>query len=268
MDIIDFYKTDYKVTFYRILRQYWKERKKWSCIGSPKVDHMFLWLDGCSAVYTLKNGKKTIAHSGDTLYVPMGLEYTAEFFDFHDDGSTAVNVNFMLYDSNGNEIRDFDEIIHFSSSDVMLCINELERLNLSLTPIPTKSDIEVYKIFNAMGDEATRKSTANDGFKIIEKGVEYLHYHFNTDIKVSHLAELCNISEVYFRRLFKLYVGMSPTEYRQKLRLERACEYLKHSTSTISEIAETLGYIDATYFAKVFKEHFGITPLNYRKRSI
>lgn len=267
MDIINFYKTGYKLTFCRVLRQHWKERKKWTCIGSPKVDHMFIWLDGCSVVYTLKNGTKTVAHSGETLYVPMGLEYTAEFFDFREEGSSAVNVNFLLYDENGREVNDFDEIIHFFSSDVKMCVNELERLSLSLTPVPTKSDIEVYKIFNIMGDEAEKQSSENDRFKIIEKGVEYLRYHFNSDIKVSSLAELCNISEVYFRRLFKLYMGISPAEYRQKLRLEHACEYLKHSTSSVAEIAEMLGYVDTTYFIKIFRESFGITPSKYRKQS-
>lgn len=266
MNIIDFYKTNYKLTFVRVLRQHWKERKKWSCIGEPKVDHLFIYLDGCSVTYTLKNGKKTVAHSGETLYVPMGLEYTAEFSDFRGNNSSAVNVNFVLYNQDGCEVKDFDEIVRFSSPDVALCVKELEDLALSMTPIPTKSDIEVYKIFNIMGDEKAKQISENGGFKIIEKGVEYLHFHYNKDIKISTLASLCNISEVYFRRLFKLYMGISPAEYKQKLRLEKAVEYLKHSTSSISEIAEILGFIDTAYFVKVFSQRFGVTPSKYRKR--
>ena len=147
-----------------------------------------------------------------------------------------------------------------------MCVEELERLNLSLNHIHTKFDIEVYKIFKIMGDDCANRSSENDDFKIIEKGVEYLHFNFNREAKVSDLASLCNISEVYFRRLFKLHMGISPAEYRQKLRLEHAAEYLKHSTSSIAEISEALGYVDTTYFTKVFREHFGITPAKYRKK--
>lgn len=267
MDILDFYKTNYRVSFLRILRQYWKDEKKWNCIGAPKLYHMFLYLDGCSTVYTQKDGKKIHAHSGDSLFIPKGMEYSVEFFDFENDRSSTVNINFNLYDSNGNIENTFDNIIHFSSSDVRLCINELERQCLSLDHIPTKCDVEVYKIFNYMGDYISKKKNVKNNFETIRKGVEYLHFHYNENVGISELASICNISEVYFRKLFKELMGVSPSEYRQTLRLEHACRYLKYGENSISEIAEILGYVDTSYFVKNFREKYGITPLNYRKQS-
>ncbi len=268
MNIVDFYKTNYKVAFTRILRQYWKEVKSWSCIGAPKKDHLFIYLDGCSAVYTTKDGKQTTGCSGDTLFVPKGMEYTVDFFDFKDDKSSTVNINFELCNYKGEEADDFCEITRFSSSEVRLSIMELEHLSLSLKPIPTRFDIEVYKIFNSMGDESAKEMTVKDEFEIIKKGVEYLHYHYNENTSICSLAQLCNISEVYFRRLFKKHMGVSPTKYRQILRFEKGCQYLKFSNVPITEISQMLGFVDTSYFVKSFKEHYGITPLNYRKQSL
>lgn len=265
MNIYDFYKTDYKISFINILRQNWKETKKWSCIGSPKKDTIFIYLDGCSTKYITKDGKCYVGHSGDTLFVPKGMEYTAEFFDFKNQNSSTVNVTFELFDADGNEAF-FNEITVFSSSEVRMRISELEHMYPSYENIPTKLSIPVYNIFNSMCEESNL-TIVNDSFEIIRSGVEYLHYHFKEDVKIEELAEKCNVSEVYFRKLFKRHMGYSPVEYKNLLRLELACEYLKYSVSSVAEISDMLGFIDTAYFIKSFKQRYGITPLNYRKQS-
>jgi len=78
---------------------------------------------------------------------------------------------------------------------------------------------------------------------------------------------MCNISSVYFRRLFKEQTGMSPTEYRTHLRLVQGAELLRFGTASVSEISDRLGFVDSAYFAKIFKEKYGVTPLAYRKHS-
>lgn len=266
MNIYDFYKTDYKISFVNVLRQWWRESKKWSCIGAPKKDTIFIYLDGCSARYVTKDGKCFVGKSGDTMFVPKGLEYTAEFYDFISEDSSTVNVTLNIYDENGNEPV-FDQIVVFSSSEVRLCISELEDTFPSPDIIPTKMAIPVYKMFNTMCTETEKGNSKSDSFDIIRDGIEYIHYHFNEDVRVEKLAETCNVSEVYFRRLFKQKTGMSPVEYRTLLRLEHACKYLQYSQSSISEISEMLGFVDTAYFIKIFKKHYGITPLNYRKQS-
>ena len=94
---------------------------------------------------------------------------------------------------------------------------------------------------------------------------KYLVENYDKNFELTHLANLSNVSEVYFRRLFKKLLGYSPSEYRITLRLEKACDYLKFTTIPIQLIAENLGFTDSAYFTKVFKEKYNETPLNYRK---
>ena len=114
-------------------------------------------------------------------------------------------------------------------------------------------------------DEFYAQNLSNEDFSIIKNGVEYLHQNYDKNFELTLLASQCNISEVYFRRLFKKLLGYSPSEYRIKLRLEKACDYLKFTTIPIQLIAENLGFTDSAYFTKVFKEKYNETPLNYRK---
>ena len=76
---------------------------------------------------------------------------------------------------------------------------------------------------------------------------------------------MCNVSEAYFRRLFKVYSGMSPVEYRTVSKICRAKQYLEDDELTVSEIADKLKFADTSYFVKQFKRATGKTPNEYRK---
>ena len=68
-------------------------------------------------------------------------------------------------------------------------------------------------------------------------------------------------------RLFRKHLGVSPLEYRNRLRIEEAKRHLAHSTLSMKEIAERLGYRNALYFSTAFRKRTGVSPSLYRKRS-
>ena len=51
----------------------------------------------------------------------------------------------------------------------------------------------------------------------------------------------------------------------KRKRIEKAEEYLLHSSLNIGEIAHLVGYEDANYFGKVFKSVKGVNPQSLRK---
>ncbi len=83
---------------------------------------------------------------------------------------------------------------------------------------------------------------------------------------VSEMAEFCNISENYLRRLFKKYTGLSPKEYIDAARINRASELLSSSDMKIMEIAEFLGYQDPYHFIRRFTKLTGCSPGRYRRQ--
>ncbi len=259
------YNTEFTVKFVNALRQTWQENDVWSCIDKPKEFHLFLLIENGKVEYFLKNGKKLQAQSGDLVYIPAGAEYITSFSLDSSNLISSLGINFKLFDENGKYLTNND-IFVFNSSKVKKVIYEIERLSYTFNQTKNKFNAELYNVFNILCDEFYAQNLSNEDFSIIKNGVEYLHQNYDKNFELTILADKCNISEVYFRRLFKKLLGYSPNEYRIKLRLEKACDYLKFTTIPIQLIAENLGFTDSAYFTKVFKEKYNDTPLNFRRK--
>lgn len=83
---------------------------------------------------------------------------------------------------------------------------------------------------------------------------------------VEEMAEYCNLSENYFRLLFREQTGMSPKSYLDQLRLNRAIELVCSGRDRIGDVARRLGFEDRYYFCRRFKELTGMTPTEYRRK--
>ena len=112
---------------------------------------------------------------------------------------------------------------------------------------------------------AAQSSPENAPDHIIN-ALQYLTEHVEENPSIAKLAELCNISEVYFRKQFKIYMGVTPIEYRNMMRLERARTYLQYGEISVQEISDMLGYSTVSHFIKEFKLRYGYPPLQYRKQ--
>ncbi|MBE6307818.1 MAG: AraC family transcriptional regulator [Bacteroidales bacterium] len=81
------------------------------------------------------------------------------------------------------------------------------------------------------------------------------------------IAKSLNISYSLFRREFKRTCGISPGQYRQGLKLEKAKELLYSTNLNIAQIAEKLHFECLGQFSTFFRKKTGIPPLEYRKRA-
>ncbi|MCZ4151476.1 hypothetical protein BZG21_44625, partial [Escherichia coli] len=74
------------------------------------------------------------------------------------------------------------------------------------------------------------------------------------------MAELSGYSLYHFIRLFQKIMGMKPNEYVKECRLSAAKNLLISTDTPVYEIAEQVGFSQASYFIKVFKTHNGLSP--------
>ena len=80
---------------------------------------------------------------------------------------------------------------------------------------------------------------------------------------VSSMANYCKLSESYFSHMFKERMGLSPMQYLNNQRMEKAKDFLLSNTMTISNIAHLVGFDDPLYFSRVFKKYTGVSPQMY-----
>lgn len=98
----------------------------------------------------------------------------------------------------------------------------------------------------------------------IQKSIEYIAKHYFEDFTAAKVASLIGFSPTYFSRMFKKETGRSFVEYVTFLRLQRGIYLMRHSTLTIEQIAEELGFNTPNYFSNIFKKYAGLSPSDYR----
>ncbi len=256
-------KSEYRVSYVNSLKQSFQNNESFSSVGKPKKYHLFLLIESGKVEYLLKNGVKLVANSGDLVYIPAGCEYTSKFINEQNSSVTTIGVNFLLNSESGEYLQN-NKIYSFNAQSLKKVIYEIEMLSYSFNQVKNKYNAQIYNAFNIISDDFFKFEHTNIDFLIIKDGVEYLHKYYYENFDINYLATLSNISEVYFRRLFKKTFGYPPAEYRIKLRINKACDYLKYTTLPVHQIAEELGFIDPAYFTKIFKQEREVTPLQYR----
>jgi len=88
----------------------------------------------------------------------------------------------------------------------------------------------------------------------------YIEEHFQEDISVEQLSALAGLSRSHFSRLFKELSGQTILQYITAKRLQQAYHLLRHSSLSVSEVAEATGFNDIYYFSRIFKKHKKIAP--------
>lgn len=82
--------------------------------------------------------------------------------------------------------------------------------------------------------------------------------------------EICynlNMSRTYFHRLYRQAFGVTCIQDVIQNRLEYACELLKNTDFSVSEISEKCGYDNDSYFMRQFRKYKNCTPTEFRRKS-
>ncbi|MDJ0621078.1 MAG: helix-turn-helix transcriptional regulator [Calothrix sp. MO_192.B10] len=88
--------------------------------------------------------------------------------------------------------------------------------------------------------------------------------HLDREIKLADLAQLVDMSQFHFGRLFKQSLGLSPYQYLLQQRVERAKQLLKQTDKSIMDIAFDCGFNSHSHLSRRFRQLTGMTPKAYR----
>lgn len=228
---------------------------------------------------------------------------TQSAFYYIKEGSLSVNMGHNDYIINAGSILSLDNnvCINFANktkSTVHLCIvtfnfNDnlvFEDINIPLITYDNK-DLVILNMFNKMNDVFSTKGIAhivkeksillniiyylinnsmynfypnNPDLKII-KAIEYINSKYKEGITLQDLSEKTNYSIPHLRRMFYKFFKISPIQYLNNLRIEKAKELLLMDNLPINYIAENVGFKNSSYFSRVFKKHTQLSPCKYKE---
>lgn len=112
---------------------------------------------------------------------------------------------------------------------------------------------------------ATSSSGRVDQKELIHRAVEFMKDNLEEDIHMADVARSINLSPSYFSTIFVNQMGFSPTDLFQRLRIERAKEYLRHTELTVMDVCVALNF-NPSYFNRLFKKMVGITPGEFARK--
>lgn len=83
-------------------------------------------------------------------------------------------------------------------------------------------------------------------------------------LDVDLICKEVGVSSSHLYRKIKGITGLSPMEFMNSYKLNKACRLLVETNMNISEISYEIGLGNPNYFSRLFKKHFHTTPSRYR----
>jgi AraC-like DNA-binding protein len=103
----------------------------------------------------------------------------------------------------------------------------------------------------------------------VRKAIDYMiRFHSESDLGLKRICDAAGLSLHHFVRLFRRETGVTPIQYLNRYRVEKAKGLLEDSGRSIEEIARLVGSSSQTYFAYLFRKQTGTTPREHRAKAM
>lgn len=241
--------------------------KYYGYMDKPRPDNGLVFITSDMRVrFETVDGKVLEAFRGDVVFAPQGTLYKVDFFDVdHSLNTHSYTANFEMRDADGVEFSEdggLRIIIHDRTGEFVPMVAELS----SACNDFRNNQLRIMSKFCALLDSIiTGINERSEEYYPIRRGIDILSIEWNRNERISRYAQLCGISESYFHMLFKKWSGLSPVEYRNRLRVAHAKSILQNTSMSVAEVAVAVGFDDQFYFSRVFKLVTGTSPQKYRK---
>lgn len=100
--------------------------------------------------------------------------------------------------------------------------------------------------------------------ELVAAATAYLRQHLQEPIRIPDLVDHLGFGRARMFQLFKSGLGLTPNDYLQRLRVEKAQELLRETRKSVTQIALDTGFNSSQYFSTVFRRYTGQTPARYR----
>lgn len=100
----------------------------------------------------------------------------------------------------------------------------------------------------------------------IRRSIRHMRKHTDYRTNADALARIAGLSRPRFYQLFRDCTGLTPNLFGSMLVVEGAIEKLAKTESTISDVADDLGFSAQSNFARFFAQHVGCSPSDYRRK--
>ncbi len=102
----------------------------------------------------------------------------------------------------------------------------------------------------------------------VQRMQDYIEKNRMEEICLADMTRASLFSPWYSYRLFRDYLGVTPTEYIRKYRLTQAAKQLREGNVRVLDVAYNAGFSNVDTFTRAFYREFGLNPGDYMKHPV
>ncbi len=228
-------------------------------------------------MYHLIKEERHLLHEGMLLFIrPEDYHY----YENADANSCSfINLAFSA--------KIFQTLIHYLGEDIdvdyflgpymplvtLLSKEHTEFLHERIDKLNTYFDkVELKAEFRAIMADILTCFFHEQFIDIMKNYPPWLHDFYNNMHKkeyftkdISQLYKTVYKSREHVSRVFKSFIGKTPSEYLNEVRLNYAARSLIHSNNPVLTIALESGFENLSHFYHLFKKKYAVPPCKYRK---
>ncbi len=287
-----------------LVRDFYKIRRNtvWS---QADQNHILVAVTEGECIFTIE-GEDYLVGRGDLFFIPANQLYrrrpqngaVCEFFYVHfsaDDPAEAVEEEIPLERARRLRSEIFADLTRSDyrtsvlSTDAFLAYSNhareytgdiLGQLEAALEEV-LRGDVESSMLISlrvslvlvlltrcCFSSLLSGESTAVDGRypARIKKALLYIRQNYTRKITLEELSRYCSVTPQHLARLFREELQISPIQYINRLKISYSKELLRTTSLSVKEVADHLGFENASYFSRLFHKLEGIYPTDFRLR--
>jgi two-component system response regulator YesN len=142
---------------------------------------------------------------------------------------------------------------------------QLEKID-SLNPDEAEMSFPLIKssIISLCNHIKQQKNNKNQS--LFESMKSYISENYmDNNLSLRMLADTYKHTESFVSTFFKDQMGITFSEYLERLRLNEACRLLRETDLPVQDLVIRIGYNSDKAFRRAFKREFGVQPTSFRK---
>lgn len=287
---------DYSLKHVLAHMHYWREGSNWIIQESGRPNTAIMAPLSIGADYIDVRTREILASAcpGDIVIIPQGTRYE---FQAHNIGSAITDISNLpignfYWDGVKNESVSATQVANavflgfemttetnrpltvgsqiklirnINSQMVFKKIESIARMSGKGLATPALINAKTYELLTMLGELELSSKPRNYAYRKIEPALQRIDQQKIGTITVAEMAQVCNMSQSSFRKLFLQEMNMPPSRYIQERKFNRAVSLLQNSELSILEIAIESGFQDMFYFSRFFRKMTGMSPTQWRE---
>ena len=170
-----------------------------------------------------------------------------------------------IYDFSIKVIILIDEIANELKIDKSYESDNLSSTIVDLCNENTRESIKAFILREI--EEIVDVMNANDNkySPVVQQIINIVEDKYYEELSLKTLSYKYNINSSYLGQIFSKEVGISFSEYLNKIKNLKAKDLILNTNMKINDIAKMVGYIDSSYFYRKFKKYYGVSPSTLRE---